>query len=223
MNFYKKRAFSTEHLDYYNYIETLPYENYLDCGCSDWQGINLVNSDLDKPNKSFGVDVYKSHPKTIVCDMNKDKLPFKKNSFDVCSSFEVIEHISNTQHFIQEINRVLKPNGILYISTPNLAWWANRILLFFGYQPANTEVDLYHSMYGKPKIFKDNISSGHLHVFTHRAMKEFLINNKFTIIRTIPDCAHYEGILKIFNFVDKILSYVPSWARGYVYICKKSN
>ena len=91
----------------------------------------------------------------------------------------------------------------------------------FGFQPANTEVDSYHSMYGKPKILKDEIGSGHLHVFTKKGMVEFLNSNGFKIIKTIPDWSHYEDKLKWFSFVDKLLSYIPSLARGYVYICKK--
>jgi SAM-dependent methyltransferase len=224
MNFYKKRAFQTEHLDYYNYIETLPYESYLDVGCANFAGIDLVNSKIDKPNKSFGVDIYKSHPKTIVCDLNKNKLPFKNNSIDVCSSFETIEHIFFTEHYIQEIYRVLKNNGILYISTPNLAWWVNRILLLFSYQPANTEVDLHHSMYGKPKIFKDNIGSGHIHIFTKNAMKEFLLYNKFKIIKIIPTNSKFQNKwLKLFNKIDYILSKIPSFAKGYIWICIKNE
>ncbi len=215
MNFYKKRKFKTEHLDYYKLLSKT--DKYLDVGCSDFSGTNYVPA-----RNRFGIDVYKSSPKTIVCDLNKQKTPFKNNTFNTISSFEVIEHIENTEFFINELYRVLKQDGFLYISTPNLAWWANRILLLFGYQPANTEVDNKHSMFGKPKIFKDNIGSGHIHVFTHNAMKEFLEYNKFKIIKKIPDCAKYEGILKPFSLLDKIVSYIPGMARGYVWVCVKN-
>jgi len=48
-------------------------------------------------------------------------LPFQDNSFDVITSFETIEHISEKQqlHFLDEIVRVLKGNGLLIISTPD--------------------------------------------------------------------------------------------------------
>jgi ubiquinone/menaquinone biosynthesis C-methylase UbiE len=46
-------------------------------------------------------------------------LPFSNDSFDVVVSIEVIEHIHNYEQYLSEISRVLKPSGILVISTPN--------------------------------------------------------------------------------------------------------
>lgn len=48
-------------------------------------------------------------------------LPFEAQSFDVITCFEGIEHIPEEvqQRAIEEMRRVLKPNGILFISTPN--------------------------------------------------------------------------------------------------------
>jgi 2-polyprenyl-3-methyl-5-hydroxy-6-metoxy-1,4-benzoquinol methylase len=40
-------------------------------------------------------------------------------SVDVVISFETIEHIVDYHQFMQEIKRVLKPGGILVLSTPN--------------------------------------------------------------------------------------------------------
>jgi ubiquinone/menaquinone biosynthesis C-methylase UbiE len=47
-------------------------------------------------------------------------LPFRENSFDKILCTEVIEHIENDSCFIEEAYRVLKVNGILVITTPNL-------------------------------------------------------------------------------------------------------
>ena len=220
LNFYKKRKFKTEHSDYYNLIRCEESDWYGDVGCADGSGINIVkrNNNLKKTN-CFGVDTYHSMNNVIELDMNVDNLYLK--NIDVISSFEVIEHINNTKHFISEIRKSLKKNGMLYISTPNLAWWANRLLLLFGFQPANTEVDFNHSMYGKPKIMKDNMGSGHIHVFTHKAMKEFLKDNGFKIIKCYPSASNYGGVLKLFSLIDKLISRVPSMARGYVYKCIK--
>lgn len=49
---------------------------------------------------------------------NAYKLPFKKNSFDLVVSAEVIEHLSNTKKYLSEITRVLKPKGKAIITTP---------------------------------------------------------------------------------------------------------
>lgn len=61
-------------------------------------------------------------------------LPFRKNSFDTIVTSEVIEHIpKNTeQQMFNEIERVLKPGGVFYLTTPHKnivvqlldpAWW----------------------------------------------------------------------------------------------------
>lgn len=48
------------------------------------------------------------------------QLPYADNSFDVVIAIEVSEHISDHEMFFSETNRILKPNGKLYISTPNI-------------------------------------------------------------------------------------------------------
>ncbi len=39
-------------------------------------------------------------------------------SYDVITSFEVLEHLYNPLHNLLEIHRVLKPNGYLFLTTP---------------------------------------------------------------------------------------------------------
>ena len=46
-------------------------------------------------------------------------LPFEDSVFDVVVSFETIEHFIEHELFLKEIKRVLKPKGILIISTPD--------------------------------------------------------------------------------------------------------
>jgi len=48
-------------------------------------------------------------------------IPFEDESFDVVLSWEVLEHIpQNTENqFFREISRVLAPNGVFFLSTPN--------------------------------------------------------------------------------------------------------
>lgn len=46
-------------------------------------------------------------------------LPFANNSFDLIILQDVIEHIDNTEILSSELNRVLVPGGMIYLSTPN--------------------------------------------------------------------------------------------------------
>jgi SAM-dependent methyltransferase len=45
-------------------------------------------------------------------------IPYKKNQFDIVVAFEVLEHIPNDSKAVEEINRVLKPGGLLFFSVP---------------------------------------------------------------------------------------------------------
>jgi SAM-dependent methyltransferase len=46
-------------------------------------------------------------------------IPFNDQSFDMIASFEVIEHVSDTDRYLAEIRRLLKPDGVAMFSTPN--------------------------------------------------------------------------------------------------------
>ena len=75
-------------------------------------GFTVVGVDKDSTCILDGINV-------IDCDIEKDRLPFEDNFFDYVYSKSVIEHISNTQHFVQEIYRVLKPAGVIVCLTPD--------------------------------------------------------------------------------------------------------
>jgi SAM-dependent methyltransferase len=46
-------------------------------------------------------------------------LPFADSSFDAVVSFETIEHIEAQERFLDEVRRVLRPEGLFVLSSPN--------------------------------------------------------------------------------------------------------
>lgn len=82
----------------------------------------------------FGVDlsqeakVLNSGIEVRICDLEKEKLPFKSNFFDVVYSKSFIEHLNNPENFFKEATRVLKPNGLLIILAPD---WETQHRTFF--------------------------------------------------------------------------------------------
>jgi len=52
-------------------------------------------------------------------DVSTDGLPFPDNSFDVVISLETFEHLMNPYYALQEVRRILKPNGRFICSVPN--------------------------------------------------------------------------------------------------------
>lgn len=51
-----------------------------------------------------------------------ESLPFKDNSMDVIISNHVIEHVRDQEKHIDEMVRVLKSGGVIYLATPNKYW-----------------------------------------------------------------------------------------------------
>jgi SAM-dependent methyltransferase len=46
-------------------------------------------------------------------------LPFEDSSFDLAWASEVIEHLSDTARWLSEVRRVLRPRGLLLVTTPS--------------------------------------------------------------------------------------------------------
>jgi len=67
-----------------------------------------------------------------VVDIGTGPLPFAPGSFDMAFASEVIEHCVDTVDFLQKLRVVLKPSGILLLSTPNSAFWAYRLMGLLG-------------------------------------------------------------------------------------------
>ena len=66
-------------------------------------------------------------------------LPFPDAAFDLIWCSEVIEHLHNVPHALQEFRRVLKPQGNLIITTPNSYFWLMRSLQLLGFTPSRLQ------------------------------------------------------------------------------------
>lgn len=147
----------------------------LDIGCYDGY---ITEKIKNQNNEVVGIDISKEGVRLCVerginCieyDIEKS-FPFNDKSFDVVFGGEIIEHIFDTDAMIQEIRRVLKPNGFLILTTPNIAALTKRIRLLFGKNPF-IEIGL---------ISDDGMSAGHIRYFTINSLKKLLNRNDFII------------------------------------------
>lgn len=61
--------------------------------------------------EASGTDISSYCEQSKVVDLNHDALPFTDDYFDAVFTKSVIEHIENTEHYMNEMRRVLKPGG----------------------------------------------------------------------------------------------------------------
>jgi SAM-dependent methyltransferase len=87
----------------------------------------------------YGVDLmYSAIPEgydgVYKCDLNTDPLPFGSASVDAVTMGCVLAHVANPLRVLSEINRILKPKGVLIVSSPNPNYYWETILnIFYNY------------------------------------------------------------------------------------------
>ena len=78
-----------------------------------------------EPNPSLAIDAVRRDPPLPVARMSGDRLGFRDASFDLVLSFDVFEHIADSDGHLAEVRRVLRPGGIYALQTPNK--WTNSV------------------------------------------------------------------------------------------------
>lgn len=69
-------------------------------------------------------------------DAEKDRFPYDDESFQTVLCCELVEHLpSDPMHMMSEINRILKPNGHLVLTTPNISSLRALHAILHGYHP----------------------------------------------------------------------------------------
>lgn len=102
------------------------------------RGWRCIGLDLN-PKRSLGVAV-------VPCDLNEG-FPVRPDTFDLVTAGEVIEHMLDDGLFLQECRRVLKRGGTLVLTTPNLAFWLNRLRMLFGATPLFVTAAYHYRFY----------------------------------------------------------------------------
>jgi 2-polyprenyl-3-methyl-5-hydroxy-6-metoxy-1,4-benzoquinol methylase len=109
-----------------------------------------------------------------VGDVETMELPFEPGSFDVILCGDLIEHLRDPQAFLERVRPLLRADGRLVLSTPNVANWAMRLTLLFG-RFRYTDRGL--------------LDRGHTHLFTRKTLQECLTAAGYRITQfdfTVP-------------------------------------
>ena len=120
--------------------------------------------------------------KTVSFDVDdKDKpFPFNDGRFDAVISLASIEHVIHIDHYVQEIRRILKDDGYLYISAPNYSG----ILILLPFL-------LTGRTFHNPLSEKDRYEFyAHVRYFTYRSLIEYISSFNFypdTVYLGLPE------------------------------------
>ena len=101
------------------------------------------------------------------------RLPFKENFFDKVVASEVLEHLNNDEQTLKEIYRILKPNGLLVVSTPSINYP-------FFWDPINWILQHFFGAHIK-KGFFSGIWNQHLRLYKLENLKRKFIKAGFEV------------------------------------------
>jgi SAM-dependent methyltransferase len=148
-------------------------------------------------------------------------MPFPSAHFDCAILGEVIEHLIDPDAAFVQVSTVLRSDGHLVLSTPNLASWFNRILLLFGIQPVFTETSLHVKLGRRWRALGQwGPPEGHLKIFTLGALREMLTANGYRTVRV--DGVPFPGATTP-AVVDRFFSLFPNLASNFVVVALNSG
>jgi glycosyltransferase involved in cell wall biosynthesis len=121
---------------------------------------HVTAADLEQPTEAGDAHA-------IALDLNRDfAADLGRRRFDAVLALDVIEHLDSPEACVREIAAVLKPGGLIYASTGNIAYFVLRLSLLLG-----------QFNYGKRGI----LDLTHTRLFTIYSFKKLLANGGFAI------------------------------------------
>jgi len=205
--------------DYSNSLNMFVYEEVpedslcLDVGC--WTG-NLGR--LLKEKKRCVVDgievnrqvseqaLRKGYRNVFIVNLNNDSFELDNTDgrYDVIIFADVLEHLVNPVGVLTNLMRYLKPDGIVIVSLPNVAFILNRLLLLMGKWD-----------------YKDfgTLDKTHLKFYTVKSGAHMVESAGLELVKVLP--YNQFGILTRLNYLNKLLPTLFSYQ--FLVVAKNEN
>lgn len=215
-----KRGYYVEKILFFtNILEELANKqqkklNILDVACNDGYLTKIYTKYGDVLGNDINPNSIKQCRRRGLQCVNSDieDLPKRYHeSFDVIIAGDIIEHIFNTDAFLKRIFALLKGDGILLLTTPNLASLGRRAMLLFGYNP--------YIEYSCELPTKD-FNVGHIRYYTYNNLLNQLKSQKFTNIRIYGDRIN---LTETIHLPLKIAWHLPKISRNLMVVAQKSQ
>lgn len=144
----------------------------LDIGCGEGLFLSIARSmgwqaEGVEPSVAASTRAREAH-NLLVFTGTLEQAKFPSSHFDVIFMWDVIEHLKNPSEVMNEVNRILKPGGLLLVYTPNYSSLVYIVARF-----------LYKL---SVKSFLKNLHTAkHVYFFTPRTLTQLLNKHNFEI------------------------------------------
>jgi len=184
----------------------------LDGGCGTGFFMNILD---EMGAKTVGIDIIPTNvilaknnvPRATTVASDIEILPFKSKTFDLILCTEVLEHCWNDMKALNDFYRVLKPNGILVLTVPNINYkysllevWLSRI---FGKLSHHVYTDDSHE-----ELHRNSYTR--LGVIEKLEKNNFKITSIFTITKTFSKITN--KTVMIIERIDRLLRHKKNLA-----------
>ena len=151
------------------------------------EGFEVVGTEISKwasefIKKKYNIEIFNG---------TLEEAKFPSESFDIITLWHSLEHIPNPKETLNEINRILKKDGLLLIACPNFHNFIVRILYLLVKRK-------------KLKIFSCNAKELHLFHFSIKTLTLMLISTGFKVLKVDLDITQIEFREKIVDFLTFI-------------------
>lgn len=171
----------------------------LDVGCGEGtflklakrNGWHISGTELSAYAVKYATDVLGAD---IFCGEIEDA-GYPENSFDIVTMWHVLEHVRDPNQYLNEIRRVLRPDGLLVIAVPNV----NNLIMQIAYRIFKGR---------KMKLFSKDEKEVHLYHFSPDTIKAYLDKSGFECLRLSPDFGIMEASKKLVNLISVIPYYL---------------
>jgi len=144
-----------------------------------------------------------THSKYIVNGVGEE-LPFPFGTFDLILSHEVLEHVRDDRHAVEEMVRVLKPGGRLILFVPNRGYpfETHGIYLKGKYYFGNIPLINY-----LPRRWRDRLAP-HVRVYSRRDLEKLFADLPICLLERSIIFGAYDNLIARFGRLGKTLRWL---------------
>lgn len=149
---------------------------------------SLVSCDINPKDVNFAQELNKAYGNIDYRVENALDLSFDKESFDLIISVDVMEHVGDPEQMLVEMSRVLRTNGLVFLTYPQLKFP-------FTYDPINRLLSFFK---GKKNIAQGAYAFGHEYLVDMEKVEEWAKENDLEVLQNFGLSGYLIGLLEMY-------------------------